>query len=67
MNQTMLGIVRGLGVALLTTTIAYFADPAHLTFLSASTGALISAMLLSLEHYIEGDTGRALFGAVRSK
>jgi hypothetical protein len=62
-----IGLARGLGTALLTAGVAYLANPANLTFLSASTAVIVSGIALMAEHIIEQQTGKALFGAVRTR
>jgi hypothetical protein len=61
-----LGFIRGIGVVALTAVLAYVGDATHLGFLNSPIAALISAAALALEQSIEGRTGSALFGAVRS-
>lgn len=66
MNQTTLGLVRGLGVAVLMAVLTYLGDAAHLNgILSGSLAAIVSGVALMIEHSIEASSGSALFGAVK--
>lgn len=67
MSPALLGFLRGLGFAVLTFILAYVGNAEHLAFLNPATASFISMLALSLEHYIEGRTGNALFGAVTSR
>lgn len=68
MNPAILGLVRGLGVVVATAVLTYFGDAAHLNgIVSVSVAGIISSLALMLEHAIEDNTGKALFGAVRAK
>jgi hypothetical protein len=67
MNPSLVGAIRGLGVALITVAVAYFADPSHLTFLSTGEGAVVAAFMLAIEHAIEAWSGKALMGSVKVK
>lgn len=63
----LVGLLRGAGTAALFAVVAYFANSSNLTFFSASTAGIVSAIALMIEHIIEQQTGKALFGAVRSR
>ncbi len=66
LSPAVLGVVRGLGVLLLATTLSYFADASHLQgIVSPTVAAIIAAIVLGLEQHIESKTGNALFGAVK--
>lgn len=66
-SPALLGLIRGLGTAVLLAGLTYLGDVSHLNgILSVSVATIVSALALSLEHYIEGKNGNALFGAVRS-
>lgn len=67
LTPAQLGFVRAIGYTLLTALLAFLANQANLTGIVGDSAALIIAGLAaSLEHYIESQTGNALFGAVRS-
>jgi hypothetical protein len=67
-SPAFLGLIRGLGTAVLLAGLTYLGDASHLNgVVSVSVATVIAALALSLEHYIEGRTGNALFGAVTSR
>lgn len=66
MNYKLVGLLRTLGVIALTSVVAYLGDTSHLTpFVSVSVATIVAGLAGILEHMIEENTGRALFGAVR--
>lgn len=68
MNPSTLGLIRGLGIAVLMAVLTYVGDASHLSgVLSTSIAAIVSAVALMVEHSIEGSTGKALFGTVRTR
>lgn len=68
MNPAILGLIRGIGVAILMAVLTYLGDASHLNgILSGSLAAIISGVALMIEHSIENSTGNALFGAVRTQ
>lgn len=65
LSPAQLGIVRGLGVALLMSVLTYFGDAAHLNnVVSPLIAALVSSLALSLENHLSAKGDTALFGAV---
>lgn len=67
MNPAVLGFIRGIGVVVIAAALAYVGDVSHLVFLSPTVATVIAALALSLENYIEGKNGNALFGAVKTR
>lgn len=67
LSPALLGFLRGLGVFVLMAVLSYVGAVEHLAFLNPATAALISTIALSIEHMIEGSTGKALFGAARTR
>lgn len=68
LTPAQLGLIRGLGVAIIMALLTYFGDATHLNgIVGPSIGAVISMMALSLEHYLASGTGTALFGAVNTQ
>lgn len=68
MNPALLGALRGLGLVVLVAVLTYVGDASHLTFISNPwIEALIASAALALEHQIEDKTGKALFGAAKTK
>lgn len=61
-----LGLIRGLGFALLFAVLSYLGDAANLHgIVNESVAALISSLALALEHAMENkEKGTALFGSV---
>lgn len=67
MNNIVLGILQGLGLALLETVLAFFADATHLNGLVNPQMALVvAAIALALENHLYDKTGKSLFGTVRA-
>ncbi len=61
----LLGIIRGLGTAVIVCVLAYFGDAAHLNgIVSDALASVIAAIALAIEHHIEAGGGGALFGSV---
>lgn len=68
MTAGQLGLVRGIGFAILMAVVVYLGDASHLSgVLSFGVASVVSSLALSLEHYLEGKTGNALFGAVKTR
>ncbi len=68
MSPALLGLIRGVGTAVIMAIATYLANAANLNgIVGAGTGAIIAGIALMVEHVIEGQTGNALFGAVRTK
>lgn len=68
LTPAQLGLIRGLGVAILMVVLKYVGDTANLNGLvSDGTAAIVSMFALSIEHYIESRTGSSLFGAAIEK
>lgn len=68
MNPLILGFVRGIGFAVLAAALTYLGDINHISgILSPQVAAVIVALALAFEHQIEGKTGNALFGAVKTR
>lgn len=67
-SPAVLGLIRGLGYPIGTLILTYFSVADNLAGLgvSASAAVVIAAIISTLEHSIEGRTGSALFGAVRT-
>lgn len=65
-SPSVLGLIRGFGYPIIGFALAYFSDPAHLTFISAGTGAVIAALISAADHYFESRGKGAVFGAVNS-
>jgi hypothetical protein len=64
---SILGFLRGLGVIVLAAVLTYIGDATNLQgILTPRSSALIAMIALSIEHSIEGKTGNALFGAVKT-
>lgn len=67
-SPAWLGFLRAIGVAIVYAVLSYIGDASHLTpVVSDSVAGIIAALALALEHSIEGSTGKALFGSVRSR
>lgn len=63
-TPAQLGFVRALGVALVLFLLSYLGDAAHLNgILSASGATIVAGLAMSLEQYIESNTGKGLFGS----
>ncbi len=66
LTNAQIGFIRGLGVVVVTSVLAYIGDVNHLSGLvSVGVASIISALALSLEHHIEAGGGGALFGAAK--
>lgn len=63
-----LGVLRGIGYPAVTLVLAYFSDVNHIMSagVSLTTATLLAALIAGIEHAVEGQTGNALFGAVRT-
>ncbi len=67
MNQYVIGLLRGLGMVVLTAVLNYLANAANLQgIVSPTIASLISVVVLAIEHGVSAP-GTALFGAVRSR
>lgn len=67
-----LGIIRGIATAALMGGLVFLENAANLTAVigpgwATLIAAAASSLALGLEHKAEGNTGRALFGAVISR
>lgn len=60
----LLGVIRGLGFAVITAVLSYFGSAEHLSFLNPGTAALVATVVLAIENQI-ASKGPALFGAVK--
>jgi hypothetical protein len=69
LNPAQLGLIRGLLYPVLVLVLTYFSTAEHLASLgvSASAAVVIAGFLSSLEHFVAADSGKALFGAARSR
>lgn len=67
-TPALLGALRAIGILVLVTILSYLGDATHVAFLGSPwlEGA-IATIALAIEHSIEGSTGKALFGAVKTK
>lgn len=67
LNPAVLGLIRGLGAAVLFAVVSYFADAGNLHGIVSNDGlaALIAAIALGIEHNMEAKGKGALFGAVK--
>lgn len=65
-SPAFLGFLRAIGVVVITSVLSYIGVAEHLAFLPSWVAALIAAGALALEHKIEDNSGKALFGAVRA-
>lgn len=64
-TPAQLGFVRAIGVAILLFVLSYLGDASHLNgVVSDSIATVIAALALAIEHNIESNTGKALFGRV---
>jgi hypothetical protein len=62
-----LGLIRGIGMTVLTAVLTYLGDAANLAgVFSAGIAGVIASIALAAEHSIEARGNGALFGAVRS-
>ena len=67
MNPLLLGALRGAGVAAIIAVLSYFGSADHLGFLNPTTASLVAMVVLAIEHSIEASTGKALFGAAKTR
>lgn len=68
LSPAQLGLIRGLGVAVLMSVLTFFGDAAHLNgLLSPLIATLVSSLALSLENHLSAKGDTALFGAVTRK
>jgi hypothetical protein len=62
-TSAWLGVIRGLGMVIALPLLTYLGDAAHLSSVASPIVASVIAIIaLSLEHTIESETGKALFG-----
>jgi hypothetical protein len=67
MSPALLGLLRGLGFVVITSLLTFLGDGPHLTgILNPATASVVAMVALALEHAVEGKTGNALFGAVKT-
>lgn len=66
MKTAIIGFLRALGIVIITAVLSYLGSADHLSFLSPAVAALIAGLAGALEAVIQGQTGRALLGAVRA-
>jgi hypothetical protein len=69
LNPAQLGLIRGLLYPILVLVLTYFASAEHLASLgvSATTATIIAGLLSSLDHFIEQENGKALFGTAKRR
>lgn len=68
LSPSVVGLLRGIGTALVFALFTYLGDASHLTgVFTPEVAGLIAGIVLALEHALEAKTGNALFGAVRSR
>ncbi len=61
-----MGLLKGLGVAVLGAVLSYLANAANLQgIVSPPVAALLAAIALGLHDHIEVKTGAVLFGAIK--
>ena len=65
-KYALIGFLRALGFTVLATVLHFLGDAANLAFLEGPWPLLISGIALSIEHAIEANTGKALFGAMKA-
>lgn len=66
-SPAWLGFIRGIGVVVIMAVLTYLANATNLTpVLGNSLAAIIASLALALENGMEGRTGKAGFGALRS-
>lgn len=64
LSPAVIGLLRGVGFAVLTAVLTYFGDASHLSaVVSPVLAAAISSIVLAIEHSIGAKDGTALFGA----
>lgn len=67
-SPAVLGFLRALGTVALTAVLTYLGDATHLNgIVSGGIATLIAAIALGIEHNIESNSGKALFGSVVSR
>lgn len=68
MNPALLGLFRGLGFAVLMAVLSYLGNAANLSgVVDTSLAAVISSIVLAIEHSLASKGDTALFGAVRTR
>ena len=67
LNSFWLGVLRGVGYPALMLVLTYFSDANHIASagVSLTVAATIAGIIAGLEHYVESQTGSAMFGAVK--
>lgn len=67
-SNAWLGLIRGLLYPIGTLILTYFSVSDNIASLgvSATVAVVIASIISTMEHSIEGRTGSALFGSVRS-
>lgn len=66
-KAALVGFARAIGVVVITAVLSYLGVADHLAFLPPWMAAIIAAGALALENGLEAGTGKALFGAVRTR
>lgn len=67
-SPALLGILRGVGFAAILAVLSYLGDATHLALLgNPFIETAIATIALAFEHGLENKTGKALFGAVKTK
>lgn len=65
-SPALLGILRGVGFTTVIAILSYLGDATHLAALANPfIETTIATLALAAEHYFEGKSGKALFGAVK--
>lgn len=65
LTPAQLGLLRGIAFSVVMAIITFLGDASHLNgVVSPVIAAIIASLALSLEHYLEGNGGGAMFGAV---
>lgn len=68
MNYKLIGLLRVLGTIGILAVVQYLGDVSHLApFMSTSLSVIVAGIAGIIEHMIEDNTGKALFGAVKVK
>ncbi len=66
LNPAVLGMIRGLGVAVLMAVLTYLGDATHLQgILNPQVAAILAAIVLGIEHNMEANGSGSLFGAAK--
>lgn len=66
MNYKLVGFLRGLGVVVLLAVLSYVGNATNISFIENHfVQGLIVAIVAAVEHSIEENKGKALFGAIQ--